>query len=331
MHSFLEKFSLYFKVCRGYSIPISLMSCIVPFLYALIHKGNVLYGLIAIVGVVILHLATNLFDDIVDYSREKAEIDKGLKSDFNFQAQKCLYIREGIFSLKKAMILNLFLFSVSFLICIFFVHVVGFKLFYVVIPASIICILYPILGCLGLGEILVAIVFSPLIYSGIYLVMTGDFSTNIMIYSISTGLLAVAVLHNHMLLDYKFDKTNRKITLSRLCGNEYNALILLILIIIMAYINIIVWILLEKIGIIYILTFITLPIAIKLIKVMKKHIKSPEEQIEYSIFMGTKETINKFPPEQQNFMMKFFLAQNILYSFSLILCIAILIDKLVIK
>ncbi len=327
MHTLFNKLKLVYNLCRGYSIPISIMSCIVPFVYAFFDDGNILYGIAAMVGVVLLHLATNLFDDIIDYIREKREIDLGLKNDFNFQSGKCILIRNGTFLLKDACIICSLLFFICFLIGLYFIIASGLNLLYVVIPTILICLLYPLLGCLGLGEILVALVFSPLIYSGIYYVMTNNFSPDIFILSISTGLFAVAVLHNHMLLDYKFDTTNRKITLCRVCGGEKAALYLLIFILAASYINILLWVILGKLSFIYILPFITIPYAYTLIKIMKIHIDNPNEVIKYNIFMGSKKAIEKIPPEQRNFLMKFFLAQNILYSFSLILCISIIIDK----
>lgn len=305
------------------------MSCFVPFVYAIFQKGNIINGIVASAGVVLLHLATNLFDDIADYISEKRKIDAGLKTDFNFQAGKCILIRNNTFSLKETILICFLLFAVCFAIGLYFILYLGTNLLYVIIPTMFICLLYPLLGCLGLGEVLVAIVFSPLIYSGIYYVMTGGFSLNILILSISTGLFAVAVLHNHMLLDYKFDTTNRKITLCRLCGGEKAALNLLIFILTASYMNILIWIALGYLNIIYLLPFITIPFAYTLVKIMKIHIENPNEIIKYNIFMGSKKAIEKIPDEQRNFLMKFFLAQNILYSFSIILCISIIIDNLV--
>jgi 1,4-dihydroxy-2-naphthoate octaprenyltransferase len=302
---------------------------LVPFIYAVFHNGNIINGIIASLGVVILHLGTNLFDDIVDYIREKKLIDSGIKSDFNFQQGKCFLIRNNTFTIQAAGVICALLFLAALLIGAYFIFTGGVKLLYVIIPTVIICLLYPLLGCLGLGEVLVAIVFSPLIYSGIYYVMTGTFSAHVMILSISTGLFSVAVLHNHMLLDYKFDTTNRKITLCRICGGEKAALYLLIFILTLSYLNILIWVVTGRLNIIYLLPFITIPYAYTLVKIMRTHIDNPKENIKYNIFMGSKKAIEKIPEEQRNFLMKFFLAQNILYSFSIILCISIIIDNLV--
>jgi 1,4-dihydroxy-2-naphthoate octaprenyltransferase len=154
--------------------------------------------------------------------------------------------------------------------------------------------------------------------------MHGNFSNEILILAISTGLLAVAVLHNHMLLDYKLDTTNSKITLCRLCKSEKNAYNLLCLIIFLAYINILIFVLLKKITPFYMLSFLSLPWAITLLRVMKIHIKSHKEKIKDNIFMPK---VKNVPIEQQNFIIKFKLVTNLMTIFTIILAVAIILDK----
>lgn len=329
--SFIKNYNNFKILTRAYSVPISFVSWLVPFVFGVFSNGNILFGLIALIGIIILHLATNLFDDICDYITEKRAVDMGIKSDFNFQDGKCILIRSGIVTLNKAVFIDFVLFLVAFLIGLFFIFNVSYNLLWILIAAGFICLVYPFLGCLGLGEVLVAIIFSPLIYSGVYFVMCADYSFDILIFSISTGLLAVAVLHNHMLLDYKFDVSNRKITLCTLCKSEKNSLILLKVLLLSAYINIIFWVLVQKLSLIYLIPLITFPAAYTLIKVMDSHIKSPDNVVKYSIFMGSKKTIDNIPDAQRNFLMKFFLVQNVLYLFSVCLCLAVIIDKLVLN
>ena len=106
-----ENFKLFCTLTRAYSLPISVMSWLVPFLFALFNKGNVLYGIIALFGIVVLHLASNLFDDIIDYSRELWDIKRGKKIDFNFQKGKCCCIIENKITFKKAILINIILFD----------------------------------------------------------------------------------------------------------------------------------------------------------------------------------------------------------------------------
>ncbi len=273
----------------------------IPFLFASISGGDRFSGLIALFGIIVLHMGVNIFDDSIDYTLTKQKIDKGIQKDFNFQKGKCIYIFTGELSLKQYYIISLVLFSIGLIIGLFFLLTIGSKLLYIIIPTGILCLLYPILGSLGLGEIIVATVFSPLLYSGVYLVMTGHFSHDILLLSISTGCLVVAVLHNHMLMDYKLDEKNRKITLCRLCKSEKNALRLLGFIISLAYTNLLLWIILGKLNIFYLIPFMSIPFAIKLYKDMgNPHI---------------------------DFVAKFILPEKLLLFFTLLLCISIVVEK----
>ncbi len=303
------KLYIFNTLTRAYSLPISVMSWLVPFIYALFNKGNIIYGIISLIGIMILHLATNLFDDIIDYYREFSDIKKGIKADFNFQKGKCICILEKKLTLKQALFVNFILFFIAFIICIFFLYIAGCKLLFVVVPSVILCLLYPVLGCLGFGEIIVAVIFSPLIYSGVYYVMTMNFSLEILMLSLSTGLLCVAVLFNHSLLDYKYDTSNRKITLCSLCSSEKKALIVLLFIVLAAYLNIIFWILKGYLSIIFLLPVITLPFALKLVKEMSIYIKQ-----------------DKTPDNAQIFLEKFMLAQNLQKYFIIVLCLSIILS-----
>lgn len=327
MHSLFKKLSCWLVALRAYSLPISVMSWFVPFLYAFFDNGSILYGLIALLGVIALHLAANLFDDICDYISAKTKINKGIQSDFNFQAGKCICLFNGELTLRSYLFVCSSLFFFALLIGLLFINIWGVKLLFVIIPTAILCLLYPFFGCLGFGEVIIAIIFAPLLYLGIYFAMTGNYSHTILLFSISTGLLSVAVLHNHMLLDYKIDEKNRKITLCRLCGSLKNAYILLVIIILGAYVNIAVCISLKLIPSVYLLTFLSLPMAFILLRVMYIHIKSPERLIKTNIFMGDLSGLKKVDESQKNFLLKFFIVRNLLSLFTLLLCISIVVEK----
>ena len=48
-------------------MPITVLSWIVIFIYALKHNGNAILGIVALVGISLVHMATNLIDDYFDY------------------------------------------------------------------------------------------------------------------------------------------------------------------------------------------------------------------------------------------------------------------------
>ena len=328
MRSFVNITKIWLIAVRAYSLPVSIMSWFVPFIFACFKNGNINYGLLSLLGIITLHMATNLFDDAIDYTREKQKIDKGLKKDFNFQKGKCACIFEGKLTLRQYYIVSFILFLIPGIIALYFIFLYGTNLLYIIIPSAILCTLYPLLGCLGLGEIIVAIVFSPLLYLGVFYSMTGFFSLEILLISISTGLLSVAVLHNHMLLDFKYDEDNRKITLCRLCRNEKNAFILLVIIILFAYINIIFSVFFKILSPYFLMTLFSIPTALTLFKVMNLHIQNPNEKINTTIFMGNTNAIKNFPIEQRDFLIKFLIVRNLLSIFTLLICIAVVLSKI---
>lgn len=310
MRDFIKRVLVLFSACRGYSTPTSILSCLIPFTFGALSNGNIWFGTLSILGVLAVHLGTNIFDDAIDYTKELIDIKRGLKKKPCLQEGKCWYILNNTISLKTSYFIAFGLFAIGLIIGLFFLHIWGAKLLYIVIPTAIFCVLYPILGCLGLGEIIVGTIYSVLLYSGVYFVMTGKYSLTILLLSISTGLLVVTVLFNHMLLDYKVDENNQKITLCRLCKTEKNALILMGFIILLAYINIIVLYFLQKISIYYLITLLSIPFAFKLIKEMNKYI------------------MNKMQIDEKSFIIKFLLVEKLLTSFTILLFIAIILDKL---
>lgn len=328
MSDFCRKLSIWFIAVRGYSFPISIMSWVVPFIFSFLKGGNVFYGILALVAIVLLHAGSNIFDDVVDYYMEKRSIDKGLKQNFNFQKNKCVCIFDGSLTFKEYCFASFILFLIPLLIGLYFVLIYGTGLLPIIIITAILCLLYPILGSLGLGEVIVAVVFSPLLYLGVSYVMTGVYTIDVLLISISTGLLTVSVLHNHMLLDFKFDEKNRKITLCRFCKTQKRALYLLCFIILASYLNIIISVIFRLLSPIYLITLLSLPTAITLYNVMSMHIENSETEIKPTLFMGNIREIYNVPVEQRGFLIKFLIVRNLLSIFTLLICISIVLDKL---
>ena len=123
MHSFFKKISCWFIALRAYSLPISIMSWFVPFILGAFDKGNILFGFFAFIGIVILHLASNLFDDTVDYILTKRKIDKGEQKEFNFQPGKCICIFNGQLTIKDYIAACIIMFSIALFIGLFFIYI----------------------------------------------------------------------------------------------------------------------------------------------------------------------------------------------------------------
>ncbi len=318
----------WFEAARGYSIPMSVMSWTVPFLFATLDGGNILYGIIALIGIVFAHAGVNLFDDCIDYILEKRKISKGLKEKFELQKGKCAYLLDKRTNLNEL----LFIISVCFMIAVLCGTVLavktGFTVVFLMVAGALIGILYPFLSSVAMGEIAVGIMFAPLLYTGVYYVMTQKFSAELIPIAISTGLLTIGLLHAHMFLDIDFDKKGNKITLCSLAGTKEQAVKNQVIITVLAYFNIFIMMFfgLPKI---YILTLLSLPTTVILYKLMKCDCYKKRKFIKTNIFFGPLGDLSKYKnPEIRAFMIKFSVARNVMLEFTILVCIAKIISEI---
>ena len=219
-----QKTIFWLKAARLYSAPITLLSWLVIFVFALKQGGNILAGIISLFGISLVHLATNLIDDYIDY--------KDLQKDDKFITAgrdcKCAYIRSGEATTKDLRnIILIFLFIAS--ICggiLFFMS--GFAVFWLALIALFIALSYPHLSSRGLGDIAVTIAYGPLMFEGVFYVMTKNFSLDAFILSMICVMFVNTILYSHMLMDYDGDKNANKTTLCTKFKNKDNALKLIL-------------------------------------------------------------------------------------------------------
>lgn len=326
--NFLEKIKFWFNAARGYSLQMSIMSWSIPFLFGLVDEGSFLYGFISLIGIIFAHLGVNLFDDFSDYLTEKTKIKKGLIDNFSFQKGKCAYLFNGDATLKQLFLVLSFCFLTAAGCGLFLTVKCGITVLFLMLIAGIICILYPFLSYVALGEVAVGIVFAPLLYSGVYFVMTNNFSFELLPLSLSTGLLTVGLLHAHMFMDMDFDKKTFKITLCSLAGNKQNALRNQVIIMILAYINILIYAVTSS-NYIYLITFLSMPTAFVLYLLFKKDIEKSDDKIRPNIFFGFLENMPQYKQQGiENFMIRFMVARNIMAEFAFLACVAKIIREL---
>ena len=313
------------NVGRCYSLPMSIMSWSVPFLFGLIDGGNVCFGIFSLLGIICAHIGVNLFDDYCDYRlAEKKYSDKNKFINI-FQKGKCAYLINETVKKSELLTLIIVLFTLAIIIGIFLTYKTGIAVLYIMIFAGIIGILYPFLSYIALGEVAVSIMFSPLLYMGVYYVMTQSFSQELTPLAISTGLLTVGLLHAHMFLDYDYDKKNNKITLCSIAGNKNNSLKIQIIILFLAYLNICIQTQLS-LPKIYLITFLSIPTAVVLCKILNKE----NEKIHTNIFFGILENMKQYKERNtENFMIKFMVARNVMVEFTILTCIAKIMWELI--
>lgn len=193
---------------------------LVIFIYSLQHDGKLLPGILALVGAFAMHMATNLLDDLFDYFilRSNEELQKAALND------KCIYLINGSTSLPKMVVCILFFLGMAAGIGLFLIFLSGPWVVLFMIGGLLVAVGYQWCSLRGLGEVAVLTAYGPLLFGGVYYVMTGSFSVSVFALSFGCSSLVASVLYNHMLMDYDADKCASKTTLCRKMGNKSRAL-----------------------------------------------------------------------------------------------------------
>lgn len=122
----------------------------------------------------------------------------------------------------------------------------------------------------GLGEVLVGIGFGPMMLLGTYFVQTGTITIPPVIASIFMGALITAILHINEFADYEADKMAGKNNLVVKMGLT-RSLPVFYFLIVLAYAALILGLALKLFPLLSIITFATLPIAVKILLTLTKN------------------------------------------------------------
>lgn len=329
MRKFIDTANFWLDAARVHTIPTSFLSWLFPFIFGLTDGGNVFFGILALIGIISVHLGVNLLDDIFDYYFEKKRSSANNTIPFNTQKGKCRYLVNGSTTLMQTILVTLGLFSLASVIGIFLTLMCGWQVILIASITACLCLFYPFATKFGLGELTVGIVYAPLLCLGTYFVMTKTFSLEVMIISISTGLLTVGLLHTSTFLDYDFDVKTKKITICTIVGNTHNAVIAQGIIMLLAYLNIIIAVLLDYLPKTMLLSLFAIPTSINLCKLMLLHIDNPKIVIPRTFWMGPMENWDDIVKNNlDSFMIKFLLARNVMLIFTVFICIAKIISEI---
>lgn len=256
----IKNICFWLKNSRLFSLPMTLLSWLIIFVYSLKLGGNVLNGVLALVGISFAHLATNLFDDYVDY--------KNLPE--NSQKCKCAYIKDGsatINDVLKVVLIYLVIAAgmgfVLFLRC-------GFTVIFLAIIGGIITLIYAKLSQRGFSELAVGTAFGPLLFEGVYFVMTGYFSWTVFVMSVAVVIFTIGLMYVHTVLDFEGDMNVHKMTLACRLGDKNKAINGILILYGIAYVATILSGLMLKNYYIYV-SFLLVPLVFKLYNSLKTY------------------------------------------------------------
>lgn len=260
MKQCVEKICFWLKNSRIFSLPMTLLSWLVIFVYSLKFNGNIINGLAALVGIACAHLATNLFDDYMDYKKLSA----------NSQKCKCAYIKEGYATLDDVLRVVIIYCGIAFLIGVFLTYRAGFPVIALAFAGGMLTLLYAKLSQVGLSEVAVGLAFGPLLFEGVFYVMTKSFSIEVLFLSLAVVMFTVGLMYVHTILDFEGDMCSHKLTLCCRIGDKNKAIKGVFIVYGLAYLfTLILAYLLNNYWLL--ITFVLVPLIIKMYKSLNSY------------------------------------------------------------
>lgn len=312
-----QKFIFWLSCARVYSLPITILNWLVIFVYSIKHGGNIILGLVSLIGISFVHMATNLLDDYFDYKDENYMATS--------QNCKCSYLKNNQATVKELKYAIIIFLLISAFIGVFLFFASGYYVALLAIIALIIAITYQKFSINGLGEVAIFIAYGPLMYEGVYYVMTGKFSWLVCLLSFACAFITNTVLYVHMLMDFDGDLSANKKTLCVYLKTKEKALNALAIFYLLAFILMMLLAFISK-NYLYCLTLLVIPQIYDLYISMKKYNKDKTNMPKIYPWHYPLENWEKIKDTPDApFYFRFFYSRNILTLFMLLVCLSIII------
>ncbi len=274
----MSSIALWWRAVRPFSFTVSIIPPILGAVLAVFEnpglKINWFRFILTMIGCITAHAGANLLSDYYDY---EARVDReGTFGSSGLLVGKIMQPRQifwgGLVGILIALGIGLYLVFVTpnglFLLGLIFLGgILG--VFYTAHPIAF--------KYRALGDIAVFISFGSAMVLGAYYVQAHDFSWAPVLYALPIALLVDAILHSNNLRDIANDKAVHIKTIPILVGEKVSKWIYYGLIF-GAYVLILVLIVWAGLPSLSLLTLLSLPLAIKLVKMVRDKEKMPEKE-----------------------------------------------------
>jgi len=323
----LSKFMILLECSRAYSLPMTLLSWLVVFTYSVLHSGNVWYGILALIGVCLVHLGTNVLDDYFDYKALIKSVDFD-KNEYmkNTQKTKCRFLVLGVITEKQMLSLGMLYFILAGLIGLFFFIQCGKPVFYFALIGVFFTVLYSFLSKIRLSEVAVGITYGPLLFGGVNYVMTKTLSQDVFLLAIPIMIMTIILLYTHSVMDFDYDLKEGHYTIANSFDSQLDSLIVLKVLLIIGYLSLFGICIFDISDWQVLLALITIPLGVDLYKSMvnfSTDSKSVPVKRWFHFPMENMEQIEKIHAE--SFMIRIYQSRNLMIYFSLLVTVGLIL------
>lgn len=277
-------FRLWLMAARAYSFPASIIPVLFGSVLAVLLnpglKFNFINFILCLTGCVLVQVGTNLINDIFDYDKGIDKEDK----EIGIPHGGSMVISMGLVSIKQMKTGAVVSLLIAFLIGIYLYTQAGIWILYLSLFGLLSAIFYtakPLaLKYKALGDLQVIISFGLGMTLGSYIVQTHQFSYLPLLFSIPIGLLIDAILHSNNIRDINFDGKFGVKTLPILIGEKLSIKLFYVMVL-GAYLAIIIFVALKMLPWFALLSLITLPLALKIVKMTDGFPADGQARFEY--------------------------------------------------
>ncbi|MDY0083117.1 MAG: 1,4-dihydroxy-2-naphthoate polyprenyltransferase [Ignavibacteriaceae bacterium] len=262
----ISKLQSWILASRPRTLPAALVPVMVGSSLAY-YKGTFypLYSLIALICSFLIQIGTNFTNDLYDHL-------KGSDTKERKGPQRVL--ATGLITVKEMELGIIFIFGLAFLLGLYLVYSVGLVILWIGILSIIFGLAYTAgpfpLAYNGLGDIFVFIFFGIIGTVGTYYLHLKEFSTLAFIISLPVGALVTNILIVNNYRDIDEDKKAGKNTLAVLLGREFSLFEYIFFMLLSFFVPFLLHFK-YNFGLWIFLPYITLPLAITLIKMLYVH------------------------------------------------------------
>ena len=313
----------WFKNSRPFSLPMTFMSWLTVFIFSFFEKGNILNGVIALLGISFAHLATNLFDDYVDY---RSEIKSGVRAEC-VKKSKCAYLKNNEAGLDELLKVVIIYCTIAVIVGMILTARCGIGVIVLAAVGGVITLSYPKLSSAGLSEVAVGTAFGPLLFEGVYYVMCGKFSISVLILSVAVVMFTVSLVYMNKVLDYENDKIEGKNSICCRLNDKQKIAAGILLIYSIGYLGYVVFSICSN-NFFCLLPLLTVPLVLELYKLILSYYFEPDKNVEIKWFYKPLDNWEQIKNNgTANFYLRLFFTRHIMIWVSVLTVLAIIANN----
>ena len=327
-----KNISFWLKNARPISLPQSLLPALTAVALSFGCGGFSWIAVIAsVLGVIFLHLGLNLMDDWFDYKVGSAEArSKVTNEGFRGRMTKYPYLVSGEATHSQLLKAVMVFLSASAVMGAVVIAVRDFNIIWWMIAGAVIGVSYsggPLkLGFRGLGELVIFLMFGPLLMTGVYYAITGLLDWKIVCLSVAVGLLVTNIVYSHSVLDAVPDRKMGKKTMAHLMGSGKGQIAFSAVLNTFPYMIVVAGVIMGQMHPAYLAVLLVLPVSLWLVGSLNAFVNNREVDLEPKKWMGPMGDFDKYKAAGLDwFLLRWLTARNIVMFFCTIIIVVNLI------